>query len=850
MTLTELFSAMLRMSLTAAAVIAAIGLARLPLSRAPKAITCGLWFVALFRLLCPVSFQSSLSLFGLGGGVRQTLFDHSVVVPGLPVPAAAAVVPPAPAASAALPDSAVTAVHVPSVTAVLAFLWAAGAVGLILYGVVSFILLKRKIKTSVLIESRIYETDRITTPFVCGIIKPRIYLPAGLNPDARTLILAHETAHITRRDYLVKPLWFLAVCLHWFNPLVWLAFVLVGRDMELRCDEAVIRRLGDGVKADYSSALLALSAPRTIIAATPLAFGEGPVFGRIKKVLNFRKPVTWVVLVALAAAVTLTVILAANPKTEEADAPDNPVTTAASPDERNLTAEYLGYKTDYVGDNVKVGGILSLLDYPSGFTFDHFELQTAAEPYGVTVFLSGSDGKAFDSTETRVRFMQNAAILMSLVKNADFVHFKAVNTDDAKIHTFAQKRDTINAIYGPDVCAHAETAASFSAFLKLLRTEASEAGAPSSDPAETSYGYIKYGPEGVVLSMSPQNAEGSQLAEDIITNAMLKSAAWPAVDLSALDEYYEIIASYSDGSRSMYYAFVLDERACLQMGREGQYSMLDDGLFSRLQALMDGAQTSAEVERNLTVIMSSPLYSSRPGDYIAEHPMEYETILKMGDAALSYMLSCFENGEGDTLKGHIMMALCSELLGPRNNLAGQTLTPSQWYAKLDIVSETALPDYVYTGDDQVLKLVYATETEKHQSWGGGFTVVAVHLFGSYEEDDTLKVIVTTYAAGYHLYGGRLEAYTGSVIPAAITYTKNADGSYALTDYTQAEDGSHFAPSIHAFCTMPVSGKTIPGLSEEVLEHYGHCDDLMSLQNSNLKELLRQNGLTDIALPNA
>jgi hypothetical protein len=260
-------------------------------------------------------------------------------------------------------------------------------------------------------------------------------------------------------------------------------------------------------------------------------------------------------------------------------------------------------------------------------------------------------------------------------------------------------------------------------------------------------------------------------------------------------------------------------------------------------------KASANVEKNLEIIMSSPKTSSDPHDYIEAHRAEYEDILKLGHPALNYMLSLFYNGEGDTLKGYIMMLLCNDIMGVENKYNALFVSPSEWYAGLDRKPEDVLPDFVYSGTDPVTKLVYETETSKYRGWDGGFTVVAVHEFGRYEEGDKLKVIVTTFAQNYHLYGVYLEAYSGSVVPAAMTFTKNADGTYTLSDYTQAQDGSLFAPSIRDFCTMPVSGDTIPGLSDMLLKHYGNYNDIIELQKKNLEELLKQNGVTEYTLKN-
>lgn len=259
--------------------------------------------------------------------------------------------------------------------------------------------------------------------------------------------------------------------------------------------------------------------------------------------------------------------------------------------------------------------------------------------------------------------------------------------------------------------------------------------------------------------------------------------------------------------------------------------------------------TGNKIEQYLETIMSSPEEASSPHSYIQAHQNEYESILKMGDEALDYMLSQFESGNAGGLRGVIMMQLCKDLLGDRNNVNDQTLTPREWYKALSIREEIELPDFEYDGNDSVEKLIYATEIEKNSQPQRGFTIVAPKIFGSYEEDGLLKVFVTTFSATYKLYDNVLNEVGGSVIPSAITYKKDENGNYILKEYEQAQDGTYFVPSIREFCTMPVSGKEISGLADQILHHYGNRDDIRNLQWENLYKHLKANGINDATLIN-
>ncbi len=258
------------------------------------------------------------------------------------------------------------------------------------------------------------------------------------------------------------------------------------------------------------------------------------------------------------------------------------------------------------------------------------------------------------------------------------------------------------------------------------------------------------------------------------------------------------------------------------------------------------------VENNLEIIMSSPKESSNPMDYIKAHQNEYETIIKYSysynnEEVLKYMLSQFEEGNAEGLRGHLLMGLCKELLGERNNVMDETLTPAEWYAQLNVRQEVSLPDFSYGGTDPIEKLVYETEIEKNKTSGQGFTIIAPHIFGSYVEGNKLKVFVTTFSSSYRLYDKVLSLEGGGIIPVAITYVKNADGSYSLEDYEPAQDGAYFAGSIREFCTMPTSGKNIKGLAGEILRHYGDYEDIKKLQRENLIRHLKANGQYGVSL---
>lgn len=310
-----MFAAVYNMSLTASVIIVLVLFVRLLLRRAPRAFSYGLWAVVLFRLLCPVSLSAEFSVLELVDlqSVRaaspMTSRMEYVLPPAPKVPQAAF---PPPANVFLRPEA--EPQPEPEPVDPLAVIWLAGVGTVALYGLISLGKLRRRLVGAVRLEQNIWLADHIQTAFVLGVFRPKIYLPSSLPEGERRYVLLHERYHIRRLDHIVKLLAFLALCLHWFNPLVWLAFVLAGRDMEMSCDEAVVKGLNAQARADYSAALLRLAAGRTIISGTPLACGAGGTKGRVRNVLRWQRPKAWVLACAGVLCMGVTAACGVNPR--------------------------------------------------------------------------------------------------------------------------------------------------------------------------------------------------------------------------------------------------------------------------------------------------------------------------------------------------------------------------------------------------------------------------------------------------------------------------------------------------------------------------------------------------------
>lgn len=318
MWLSRIFSTLLHMSLTASLVILAVCVLRLLLKRAPKVFSYALWLIVLFRLLCPVTFETSISV--LPSRTLISTVQTEVISPQRSPSETATETQPKQTATPQT-SSPATEQQAISLSTIAGIIWLAGVGAMTLYSLLSLIRLRRRLVGSVRFRDNLYLADHIPTPFVLGIIHPRIYLPSSLSEQEQSYILLHEQAHIRRGDHIVKVVGFFALSLHWFNPLVWLAFRLAVNDMELSCDEAVLRQMDPSLRADYSASLLSLATGRHIFHSTPLAFGEGNIKERIRNVMHYKKPTVAVLSVALILCIAATVCLATNPASETAVSP-------------------------------------------------------------------------------------------------------------------------------------------------------------------------------------------------------------------------------------------------------------------------------------------------------------------------------------------------------------------------------------------------------------------------------------------------------------------------------------------------------------------------------------------------
>lgn len=330
--LDQIFMQVVDMSKTASVVILMVIIVRMFLKRFPKCISYALWGVVLFRLLCPISFESMISIIP---SMTPTSYHYSLEDETLSIEEARG------ASYQVMKDAFLgTANNQKMETDEMQvetngkdsmfswkdmlifwgkYVWITGVFLLLVYNGICYVKIRNKTAMAIPLKENIYVVDEDISPFVMGIFQPKIYVPNGLSEREQEYIILHERIHMKRLDHVIKLLAFIALCIHWFNPLVWLAFVLSSRDMEMSCDETVIKKMGDEIKADYSESLLAFSTGRHLVQGTPLTFGEGDIKGRIKNMANTRIVKKRTMLFVSISVVILVFCLIANPKLSSAD---------------------------------------------------------------------------------------------------------------------------------------------------------------------------------------------------------------------------------------------------------------------------------------------------------------------------------------------------------------------------------------------------------------------------------------------------------------------------------------------------------------------------------------------------
>lgn len=461
----NLFLVIINMSITASYVALAVIMVRFLLRRSPKIFSYILWTAVAIRLVIPVSFASTFSILGLVKSQDKTYTGFMEFVPQQIGMQKNPVVDTGieqinhyinSSLPAATPMASVNPMQI--IVWIGSIIWITGVVILLFFSILSYLKITAKVRTATLVKDSIYETDQIDTPFVCGFLNPKIYIPTGMSNHELSYILLHEQVHIIRLDYLIKPFAFMLLIFHWFNPLMWLSYALMSKDMEMSCDESVVNKMGQKIKRSYSTSLLTLSVnKKSLLTGSPLPFGESNVKARIKNILTYSQPSKKMIAAYMLVIAALVVGCTANPKSLQ----QSPQESSHSINSVYSMDKLMKNKTLYVGNASKVGGLTSGMPQPKGLEWNGMALQTTAQPYGVTFNYKINDSNygVKEREINSVVFYRNSILLLSLIENVDIITYSIVDSvgqNDGKVNNFTFTREQADKLIGEDVRRYAK----------------------------------------------------------------------------------------------------------------------------------------------------------------------------------------------------------------------------------------------------------------------------------------------------------------------------------------------------------------------------------------------------------
>ena len=665
----ELFLKTLNMSIAASWLILAVVLLRFALKKAPKWIAVLLWGVVAVRLVVPFSFESALSLIPSAETFNAHNIQYEMPAISSGIPAVNNAVNPVQGETFATnPAASVNPLYV--WTFIVSVIWLIGIAAMLLYAVISYVRVRQSVGESVPYEGDIFLCDHVKSPFILGLVRPKIYLPSSMDAASMEPVIAHEKAHLTRCDHWWKPVGFLILTVHWFNPLCWIAYVLLCRDIELACDEKVIRQMDLNGKKQYSTALLEFSTGRRLVTICPLAFGEVGVKERVKNVLNYKKPAFWLIVVAIIACGVVTVCFATNPKQE--------LPQEQRIDElRSKYPEYFDLITSkglevYVWQLAKDSYSFGLMPGTNREkTLEELMSLKGASAAEMALILSTYEiedenifvipwGNPISSYMVGTGDMETPEYINNIrtMLGLDGVSMGSAGGEDTPTPAGPDAADTTiseeQAAIRQAILEHNKSSypleydVACCSFITLETLSATPL-AGSSTHKITYYGWALY-EQYRATDNGLETTGGSHI---------------PVVLSFDLDERGYTLTEYWEPRDGSYFAQDIREKFpahIVEDALHGQKFVLQQTQECYAQAIAaTGLDANQVIGSLIETICSSPALSSNPGDYIAEHSIEYRELTYYGRYTLKYCFARFEEGNETGLDGHIMMQACEDI---------------------------------------------------------------------------------------------------------------------------------------------------------------------------------------------
>ena len=673
--MTSVFIKIFNMSITASYVALAVIMIRFILRKMPKNLSYVLWSVVLFRMASPISIRSTFSFLNLFNKTNDYIPNNiarmtqpavnfnitsvnQVINNSLPQ---------------ANPLSSVNPMQ--TLMSLVSVIWFIVLVILLLNFLLSYIKIYKRVQYATLLEDNVYESDKISSPFVLGIIKPKIYIPVNMSPSELPYVLEHEKTHIKRLDHLIKPFAFLLLTLHWFNPIMWLSYFLMSKDMEMSCDESVLNGADKELSGAYCQSLLSLSTKHSGL-FSQLAFGESNIKSRIKNILNYKKPTFWISSIALILMVVFVVSLAS-------DGINNEIPSIYIQSESNQVVEGIigTYSWDYGNEKVEADSV-------DPFEFDYNAENTINAYAGELLLISHGDNQfsqspTFNLEEmTLINYDQPGELLSPdfVSINNGGISFKAPDKMGAYIFRLHLIYESGNVSYGFRVKVKREAPMKG---LELYVWKNSEVT----------------GNDDTFFTLLPGTNRLKEATEIYDLNVAVKS----------IEEVNDLLSNYEAATEL--FINQMNERDFTKLEMEAILESLNfpiggngsiavgvwqnESQDESQDNTFNDAQIALIIEDKLESIMESPAYSSNPQDYINAHQEEYKDIIIYGHKAIEYLTQQFELGNNNDLRGHLMMRIIRELLGDSYQSDDYSLLPQEWFDKVFNIADTSILNNFY-----------------------------------------------------------------------------------------------------------------------------------------------------------
>lgn len=663
----EIFLKILNMSISASWLILAVMLLRFALKKAPRWISVLLWGIVALRLALPFSFESALSLIPTTKTFNAHNIQYEMLAVSSKIPAINnAVNPVLGETSAPNPAASINPFYV--WTFIVSIIWCVGIAAMLLYAAICYLRVRKSVAERIPYEKNIFLCDQVKSPFILGLVRPKIYLPSDMDAMVIEPVIAHEKAHLARCDHWWKPMGFLILALHWFNPLCWAAYMLLCKDIELACDEKVIRQMDLNGKKHYSAALLECSAGRRLVTICPLAFGEVGVKERVKNVLNHKKPAFWVIVVAGIACAVVTVCFATDPKQNFPQ--EQRVAQLGMAHSISVVSQENSLEKDRIKlQKLTLEDVIMLSQKGEALTWSDFG-QYRGQDIGSGLYIMCYEiDELFDVLVGGV--LEEIPMYICLRVNNEAEDSIDIRTGDVSAFIEAHRNNVPNVESKPEESDFSILPSEQTAIQKSILGHNRSPETPTDILSCCSFVTLDTVSETSKIDSNVQRTTyyGWALYQEYrITENGLETVSGSHIPVALTfeyDDYGYSLLEYWEPRDGSYFAQDIREKFPAHIAEDG----MDSQKFIPLQiqecyaqaVVSTGLDTNQVIGTLIKTICSSPAQSSNLGDYIREHFTEYQELTYYGQYTLEYCFARFEQDGETGLPGQIMAYVCGEI---------------------------------------------------------------------------------------------------------------------------------------------------------------------------------------------